>query len=779
MLKHLTPLEAACDLHRRGWMPLPVPYREKNPGAEGWHGWQHFTVMESELPQHFNGEPQNIGVLLGEKSGGRVDVDLDCAEAVRLAPSFLPQTEAIFGRKSKRSSHWEYIAPEAKTQRFIDIDGKTTLLELRSTGAQTIFPGSTHKETGEPIEWDVNGTPARLETTFLQSRVGALAAACLLARHWPSPAAGEHGARHHASLALAGGLVRSEWTETETLHFIEAVCIAAQDEETRARLQNVASTARKQATGEKITGWPTLSQCVGEKVVRRVREWLDIKTDPHHEDAESAPPVAWPELSKTALYGLVGEIVRNIDPHTEADRAAVLIQTLAAFGNCTGRNAHFTAEADRHYLNLFAVLVGATSKGRKGTSWGQVRRLFERIDEMWTANCVGAGLSSGEGLIWSVRDAVEKKEPVKEKGRIKEYQTVIADEGVEDKRAFILEAEFSSVLRVMAREGNTLSAIIRQAWDTGNLQVKTRNNPNRATGAHVSIIGHITREELNRNLDETETANGFANRFLWVCVRRNRVLPEGGALPDAELNPLVNRLWSALMFARGVSEMRRDAEARTLWHQVYAQLSEGHAGLFGAVTSRAEAQTMRLACLYALLDCKEVVERVHLEAALALWRYCEASARYIFGAATGDRIADELLLALQEAGSDGLTRTQIRDLFNRRRSGAVDAALTVLSETGRARFETEQTGGRPVTRWFAISQRDKSNQSDESTAQENEKRAFVANVAYVASESDEPEWVREHAAEIKERAAIMEMEGGIAREEAERLAREWYAPTPF
>jgi hypothetical protein len=757
-------------------MPLPVPYREKNPGAEG---WQDFIATDADLFKHFNSERQNIGVLLGEKSGGRVDIDLDCAEAIRLAPLFLPQTEAIFGRRSTRRSHWEYIAAGVKTQRFIDTDGKTTLLELRSTGAQTIFPGSTHKETGELIEWDVNGDPARIETSHLQSCLGKLAAACLLARHWPSPSSGEHGSRHYASLALAGGLIRAGWTETETVCFVEAVCIAAQDEETRARLQNVESTARRQALGGQTTGWPSLTECLGEKVVRRVREWLNLKNDPLHEEAESSPPAAWPELSENALYGLTGEIVRVIDPHTEADRAAVLVQTLAAFGNCIGRNAYFTAEADRHYLNLFAVLVGATSKGRKGTSWGQVRRLFERIDETWTANCVGAGLSSGEGLIWSVRDATEKKEPVREKGRVVEYQTVIADEGVEDKRAFILEAEFSSVLRVMAREGNTLSAIIRQAWDTGTLQVKTRNNPNRATGAHVTIIGHITRDELKRNLDETETANGFANRFLWACVRRNRLLPEGGALPDTELNPLITRLHEAFIFARGVGEMQRDAEARTLWHQVYADLSAGQPGLFGAVTSRAEAQTMRLACLYALLDCKAVVGRVHLEAALALWHYCEASARYIFGSATGDRIADELLLALQESGIGGLTRTQIRDLFNRRRGGAIDAALAVLSETGRARFETEQTGGRPVTRWFALRDCDKSNQSDKSISQSGSREPFVGNVAYVAEQSDEPEWVRGQADEILERAAIMEMEGGIAREEAERLAREWYAPVPF
>jgi uncharacterized protein DUF3987/bifunctional DNA primase/polymerase-like protein len=771
MQTYLTPLEAARSYLQRGWMPLPVPFRSKNPGFEG---WQKFAITEVELPQHFNGQRQNIGVLLGKASGDLADIDLDCNNAVMLAPYFLPTTGAIFGRQTRPQSHWLYVTPISNKVTFTDPVTGTRLLEILTNGQQAIFPGSTHKDTGELVQWYEEGEPAHVSAIDLVQAAKCLAAATLLAEHWP-----QEGTRQDAALALAGGLLRANFTGDETARFIEAVCEAAQDEETRSRVRTVVGTAAKLKTGAHVTGWPSLAKIVDKRIVDRVCDWLDIKINSHPEANDSAPPVAWPELPESALYGLAGEIVRTIDPHTEADRAAVLVQTLAAFGNCIGRTAHFKAEADRHYLNLFAVLVGSTSKGRKGTSWGQVRRLFERVDEQWVANCVGAGLSSGEGLIWSVRDPVEKKEPVKEKGRVVDYQTVIADEGVQDKRAFILEAEFASVLRVMGREGNTLSAIIRQAWDTGNLQVKTRNNPNRATGAHVTIIGHITKEELKRNLDETETANGFANRHLWVCVRRTRILPEGGSLSDAALNPLVTRLDEAFIFARGVSEMKRDMEARALWHQVYAELSEGHAGLFGAVTSRAEAQTMRLACLYALLDSKSVVERVHLEAALALWRYCEASARYIFGAATGDRIADELLSALQEASSDGLTRTQIRDIFNKRHTGAIDAALTVLSETGKARFEIEQTSGRPVTRWFATTRSDISDKRDKSTAQDDSEEGFVAYVAYVASESDEPEWVREHADEIRERAAIMEMDGGLLREEAERRAREWYEPPPF
>ena len=121
-----------------------------------------------------------------------------------------------------------------------------------------------------------------------------------------------------------------------------------------------------------------------------------------------------------------------------------------------------------------------------------------------------SGLSSGEGLIWQARDPIMKSEPVKEKGRVVDYQEVMVDGGVDDKRVFAVEPEFASTLRVMNREGSILSAVIRQAWDTGNLRTLVKNSPAKATGAHISIMGHITRDELRRYLDRTEAGNGFA-----------------------------------------------------------------------------------------------------------------------------------------------------------------------------------------------------------------------------------------------------------------------------
>ncbi len=414
---------------------------------------------------------------------------------------------------------------------------------------------------------------------------------------------------------------------------------------------------------------------------------------------DSAP---WPApLAAECFYGLAGDIVRAIEPHSEADPVAILFQLFAATGSAIGHGPYFTAEADRHGLNEFVVLVGETSKGRKGSAWGHVRRLFTLVDAEWASQRIQSGLSSGEGLIWSVRDPIERRDPVKEKGHVVGYETVIADPGVEDKRLLILEPEFSRTLRVMGRDGNTLSAVIRQAWDTGDLRVLTKTSPAVATGAHISIVGHITRGELLRYLNDTEAGNGFANRFLWGCVKRSKVLPEGGRIPEVDLAPLRQRLDQVIDFAGKVGEMKRDEEARAIWYQIYPSLSEGKPGLRGAITSRAEAHVVRVACLYAILDCSPVIRKQHLLAALAVWDYVEESVRHIFGELLGDPIADAIDRVLR-ARPAGMTRTEIRGLLGHHVSGdGIDRALAFLEASGRARRQSDATTGRYAERWVA------------------------------------------------------------------------------
>jgi hypothetical protein len=414
----------------------------------------------------------------------------------------------------------------------------------------------------------------------------------------------------------------------------------------------------------------------------------------------------WPEpLSEEAYHGVAGELVHTIEPHSEADPAALLLQLLVSFGNVIGRKPHFMAEADQHFTNLFVVIVGKTAKGRKGTSLGHIRRILTTVDSGWSETRTMGGLASGEGLIWAVRDETRDREPVKERGHIVGYEEVVLDSGEEDKRLLVIEPEFARVLQVAEREANTLSAVMRQAWDSGDMNVLTKKQPARATGAHVSIIGHITKDELRRLLTDTAVANGFANRFLWVCARRSKSLPEGGALNAADIVPITNRIQSAVQFARTVEVMQRDDQARAIWREVYRELSEGKPGLLGAVTSRAEAQTMRLACLYALLDMSPVIRAEDLMAALAVWQYCETSARFIFGEALGDATADEILGALRNR-PQGMSRTEIREHFQRnKRAEDIGRALVVLQEHGLARAirSHEQDGpGRPTERWFAI-----------------------------------------------------------------------------
>src|SRR5262249_46467829 len=148
----------------------------------------------------------------------------------------------------------------------------------------------------------------------------------------------------------------------------------------------------------------------------------------------------------------------------------------------------------------------------------------------------------------------------------------------------------------------------------------TKNNSTRATDAHISIIGHITRPELMRQMTDVEFFNGFANRFLWALVRRSKLLPHGGR--DLDLSPWQGALRRAVPHARGVQRLHRSPDAAQLWDAVYRELTAEQPGLYGAVTSRAEAQVLRLSMQYALLDESAEIGVPHLQAALALCRYC-------------------------------------------------------------------------------------------------------------------------------------------------------------
>ncbi len=340
----------------------------------------------------------------------------------------------------------------------------------------------------------------------------------------------------------------------------------------------------------------------------------------------------WPPPPDAAVYhGLAGEIVRALDPHTESDPLGVLVSLLAGFGNAIGSRPHLVLDGKRHPLLFWPVLVGPTGTGRKGTALANAGRIFARALPVWWDAREGS-LSTGEGVIQRVRDKTVTREPLKHKGVITGYQDVETDAGVADKRLFVAATEFGGVLQVLGRKESTLGAVIRNAWDGDPLGTVTKSSYLRATGAHITIAGHITPEEVRMLLGAQEAANGFANRFAWVCVRRSKLLPLGGDPDEGELSLLGDLFAEAVEEASQAGRIRLDDDAATIWVRIYGDLASDEPGAVGQLLSRAEAMIQRVAALYALLDAAPAIGVPHLHAALALWDYARDSVRHVFGA---------------------------------------------------------------------------------------------------------------------------------------------------
>lgn len=370
------------------------------------------------------------------------------------------------------------------------------------------------------------------------------------------------------------------------------------------------------------------------------------------------------------MHGLAGKVVKTLQPETEADPAALLVSFLVAFGNAVGSGPHMKVEAVSHPARLFAVVVGRTAKARKGTSWNHIKQVMSRADQEWSSTCVKAGLASGEGLIHFAEKHV-------------------------DKRILLQEGEFSRVLTAMNRDGSTLSEIIRLAWDSGTLSVMTKDHVS-VDGAHVSLLAHITVEELSSLLTGIQAANGFGNRFLFVLAKRQQLLPLGGNLDDQQLHDLGNQILQALGSARKTELMHRTAEADHYWSNLYEKLEEEDpGGIVGGLLSRSAAQLLRLSVVYALADGQKVIGVEHLDAAWALWSYCHDSVVYLFGGRIGSPDAEKILAALREMPERSGTRDGLSKALSRHMSSArITAGIGLLVDRGIVDVVSLPTAGR-------------------------------------------------------------------------------------
>jgi len=730
----LTMLDAALRYARHGWQVEPLD--GKIPITE--NGYKDGSADPDEIRRRWREHPEaNVGVLVGETSGICVlDVDLkhggvEALERLVAEHGPLPETPTVATGGGGRHFYFRY---HPKARRSTIAPG----LELKARDGYVVAPPSKHPETGAAYRWiSARDLPlAELPEWLVAPRAIAPKDATVT----PAGPVAE-GSRNSTLTSVAGAMRRRGASAASILSALKS--------------ENLARCV------------PPLAEAEVEQIARSIARYQAVEII----EVESRK-ATWPNPpDATAFRGLAGEYVHLVEEHTESDPVALLAQFLVGFGNMIGRGPYFSVEADRHYTNEFVVLVGESSRGRKGTAWGNARRLLQAVDPGWADLRQQSGLSSGEGLIWAVRDRVMGRSAIRKGGRVVEYEEVEEDPGVSDKRLLVVEPEFASTLRVMGRDGSTLSPVVRQAWDSGDLRVLTKKSPANATGAHVSIIAHVTSDEFLRYLDRTEVANGFINRFLPICVRRARILPEGGRLHELDFLPLISRLGRAVELARTRGQLSRDEAARALWVDVYGQLSKGRPGLLGAAISRAEAHVVRLSLLYALLDGAERIGKVHLESALALWQYAESSARHIFGDALGEPLADELLAALRDR-PEGMTRTEISSHFGRHRSGAdLTRVLSALHERGLIRGQREQTEGRSAERWFATERAKEAKEA-------NEVPPACSNASHSSLVSQRVEATANEPASEASPCSLLSQSSEPAREEPASGAESGSAPPP-
>ena len=417
-------------------------------------------------------------------------------------------------------------------------------------------------------------------------------------------------------------------------------------------------------------------------------------------------------MEEAAFAGPIGEAVLGLEKNIEACREALLVELLVFVGSAIGRTAYVQVGRTRHYPNEYIALVGATSRSRKGSTRDVAVDLVRIADPSWAENGVTGGATSGEGIVAAVRDRQTKRRKAtsKEKKEIEltheiddeGYLMDEIDPGVGDKRRVFDEGELAGVFKVCGRDGNTLSERLRSFYDHGRGEVTNKNSPMRATDAHVSLNGHITAEELRARLTELDAADGWGNRFVYCATHRVRRLP-GTSIDDADLARLARPVGDGIAWAREREPaLSWEGEAYKRWVRFYNEVPDDVAGLVGKLTARSEAHVLRLSMIYAVADRSTKIRLDHLEAALAVWAYCERSVAWIWGEALGNRAADRICAHLRAAGRAGLSRTAVRDLFSHsKQSGAVEDALALLVSRQLALSSTVTAGARSAQWWWA------------------------------------------------------------------------------
>lgn len=461
------------------------------------------------------------------------------------------------------------------------------------------------------------------------------------------------------------------------------------------------------------TDYNDLAAKVGMAEVRRqlAKAVPAVKDDPvaGPPDHDGASPLSPPTLAPAGLPGLLQEFVDVACRNSEAHPVAVAANVIAWFACAIGRGPFQRIGDAVIHCRPNMLITGKSGKARKGTSETTAKEVFKRADALLrtrqgTRDVLrfhAGGMSTGEGLAWAIRDAKEADD--KGKG---------GDEGVKDKRLVVIEPEFANVLAQVKRDGNTLSATVRNVFDGRDLEPLTKTSQTKASRPHVVIVGHVTGFELREKSTENDAANGLLNRFVILYVYRPKLVPLPEPTADAELDDLAGQLADAIEFAsRGnvhasnSHEVAMIPEARDFWCQHYAQVTRDRDGKGGNLLARSEMYARMLAMIFALMDRRSEIEPCDLRAALAWVDYWHHSVTYIFQCEDDEAELDPFtveVLALVTA-RPGITLSQIQEHWHRKRTAMVKASLERLLSLAPPLIESKRddtTGGRAALRYF-------------------------------------------------------------------------------
>lgn len=401
-----------------------------------------------------------------------------------------------------------------------------------------------------------------------------------------------------------------------------------------------------------------------------------------------------PQPDPACLYGLIGDVARAGSDGTETNPYAIAANFMAYLSCAMGRNPYLPVGNTWHHARLFVLHIGRSGRGRKGDALSLVMRIDEALRKLKDTRAPQihrGGLSSREGLVALIHDGYKQ-------GR----QEVAP---IADKRLWVVESEFANVLHQGRRDGNTLSAALRDCWDGISMKPATKSNRLYASDPHVCLSGAISPDELLTLMKTRELTNGFANRFLMIWAERSQVLPFPKATPQQTVDALTQRVLTVLEFAHvdqhgQLEELRLELspQAQLRYGQLYRTELNDECGsaVLGALLERRAPMLLRLAMLFALTDTELRIEVRHVEAAAAWIRHAVASVRYVFVSADEDsrmvrvlEMANQIQEFLRRRGPSSRRDITVECFHRHETKLHIDAAVEHLLGTTPARIRVQ------------------------------------------------------------------------------------------